>query len=524
MCDPHLKSDIKDCRIIKLPKHEHPNGSLTVMENTVGAPFAIKRVFYLYDVPADSSRGGHSHFHDHQFIIAASGAFEVTVEDGKNKHTYRLDRPYEGLHVPPGIWRTLQNFSSGSVCLVMTSEAFDEADYVREYDEFLRLTACKRSETVKYPFLSLKRVNAPYAEALKEAACRVIDSGYYVGGPEVEALEKDLCKIAGTPYAVAVSNGLDALRLIFRGYMELGYLSQGDEVIVPSDTYIASVLAVTDCGLKPVFVEPRLDTYNLDSSLIEEAITERTRAILPVHLYGRTCWDAKLAEIATRHNLLVVEDNAQAIGAESNVPGLYGTHLTGGLGHAGAFSFYPTKNIGALGDAGTITTHDAKLAETVRALRSYGSLKRYHNIYPGLNCRMDPIQAAMLRVKLPYLQAETEHRRQLARIYCEEIKNPAVTLPIDDGRECVWHQFVVRVKDRERFRAFLLNNGVETSVNYPAAPHCQPCYSQYSHLQLPIAEQIANEVVSLPLSAGTSPRDAYEIAQIVNRAFIEDEA
>lgn len=364
---------------------------------------------------------------------------------------------------------------------------------------------------MRYPFLDLRTVNEPLMAELKAAAERVIESGRYVGGEECAALEEELKAATGTAHAVGVSNGLDALRLIFKAYIEMGRLAPGDEVLVPANTYIASVLAVTDAGLTPVFVDASAHTLNMDTSLIESCITPRTKAILTVHLYGRPCYDTAMAEAARRHNLLIVEDNAQAIGALTAEG-----HPTGGLGDAAAFSFYPTKNVGALGDAGAVTTDDARLAATVRALANYGSEKRYHNIYCGYNCRLDPIQAAFLRVKLPHLSAESERRRELARIYDSEITNPLVVKPeYTDGS--VWHQYTVCVAERDRFRDYLAENGVGTDVNYPTPPHLQPCYSQFAHLSLPVAEELSRSVVCLPISACTSAADAREIAGIINR-------
>ncbi len=527
MCDPagaaapevssHARSCLADCGIIDLPHIFDPNGDLTVVENTDKYPFSLQRVFYLYDVPADSERGGHSHHKAQELIVAVSGSFDVTLHDGHRRQTFHLDRPYKALYIPAGVWRTLSDFSSGSVCLVLTSEKYDEADYVRSFTDFMRLTADKTAPAKHYPFLDLAVCNAPYISELRDAAISVIDSGRYIGGGEVAALERDLCSLTGTPFAVGVSNGLDALRLIFRAYIELGRLHPGDEVIVPANTYIASVLSVTDCGLTPVFVEPDPATLNLDSCIVEAAITPRTRAVLPVHLYGRACWDETLADVVRRHDLIVVEDNAQAIGAEARADGLFGSRATGGLGHAAAFSFYPTKNIGALGDAGAVTTFDEQLARTVRALANYGSDRRYHNIYTGLNCRLDPIQAAMIRVKLRHIDDKTAHRRLIASIYSEEITNPKVTLPLrDDPDSAVWHQYVVRTADRDAFRRYLLDRGVETDVHYAVPPHLQPCYARYASLSLPVTCAIADTVVSLPVSTCTTVSDARAIASIIN--------
>ena len=369
----------------------------------------------------------------------------------------------------------------------------------------------------KYPFLRLADVNAPFRDALAQAALRVIDSGYYIGGPELANFESMLSAMHDGAEAVGVTNGLDALRLIFRAYKELGALSAGDEVIVPANTYVASVLAVTDNALTPVFVEPDAQTLNLDTSLVEAAITPRTRAILPVHLYGRVCWDSTLAAVVRRHNLIVVEDNAQAIGAQATEPGLFGSRHSGALGHAGAFSFYPTKNIGALGDGGAVVTNDPKLAAAIRAIRNYGSDRQYHNIYKGLNCRLDSMKAAMLAAKLPFTDAENQYRRELAQIYNTNINNALVRKPLwTDGSDCVWHQYAVLTEHRDRFRQYLADNGVETAVHYSTPPHRQPCYAEYSSLHLPITESIAASIVSLPITRTTSPQDAAEISAIIN--------
>lgn len=367
------------------------------------------------------------------------------------------------------------------------------------------------SDEIKYPFLNLGQANAPYADELKLACARVIDSGRYVGGPEVENFEKELAQYCGTKYAVGTGNGLDALRLIFQAYIELGRLRPGDEVIVPSNTYIASVLAVTHSGLKPVFVEPDPTTLCLDSRLIEPALTNRTKAVLTVHLYGYPAYDEVMADVVRRHELILVEDCAQAIGASAL------GKKTGAMGHAGAFSFYPTKNVGALGDAGAVTTDDEQLAQAVKALTNYGSLRQYDNIYCGFNSRLDPVQAAMLRVKLRYADAENDGRRRLARIYDNTIKNPEVVKPATTHWHHVYHQYVVRCGARDQLRQWLLANGVETAIHYPLPLHRQPCYSCYADLCLPVADMLAAEVVSLPINPHcTTLKQAEEISEIIN--------
>lgn len=362
-----------------------------------------------------------------------------------------------------------------------------------------------------YIFLDLETVNKPFEKEIDEAVRRVIASGRYIGGPEVAEFERRLAESCGAPYCVGTGNGLDALRLIIRAYIELGEMAPGDEIIVPSNTYIATVLAITDNGLIPVFAEPDPRTMNLDTSRLSEYLSPRTRAIMTVHLYGRTCFDSAMLDFARSNSLKIIEDNAQAIGATT----ADGSRITGSLGDAAAFSFYPTKNIGALGDAGAVTTSDPRLADAVRAIANYGSDRQYHNIYRGLNSRLDPIQAAILSVKLPYLDRENGLRRDIAAVYEQEIKNPCVIKPLFDNSS-VWHQYVVQVEDRENFRRYLADNGVETAVHYPLAPFDQPCYASVYKPDCPIARKLAESVVSLPVSRCTSVDDACLIADIIN--------
>lgn len=371
---------------------------------------------------------------------------------------------------------------------------------------------------IKYPFLDLKPVNEQFEDALKKAACDIISSGRYINGEYVSKLEKEIATLCETKYAIAVSNGLDALKLIIRAYKELGIFDEGDEIIMAANTYIATALAVSDEGLKPVFVDMSPSTLNLNTSLIEAAITLRTKAIMPVHLYGTPCWDVTLKDIASKYGLKIIEDNAQAIGANTSIEGIYGTHYTGGLGDAAGISFYPTKNLGALGDAGVVTAHDKSLADTIRALANYGCDRRYHNIYKGYNCRMDELQAAMLLVKLPYLKEENERRRKLVSIYDKFINNTQITKPtIFKDSYQVWHQYPLRVKNREQFIQYMAKNGIATDIIYPTPCHMQPCYiNEYTDSHYPEAEIFANEVVCLPIGAHIKLDNAEEIAKIAN--------
>lgn len=360
-------------------------------------------------------------------------------------------------------------------------------------------------------FLDLQKINAQYGEELKEVANRVIDSGWYLIGKEIETFETNYANFCGTKYALGVANGLDALRLIFKAYIKLGVMQKGDEVIVPANTYIASVLAISDNGLKPVFVEPNQQTYNLDSSKIEEAITNKTKAILTVHLYGQNSIDDKMLALCEQYNLKLVEDAAQSHGAK------WKEKVTGSIGDAAGHSFYPGKNLGALGDAGAVTTNDAELADTIKALRNYGSHKKYENLYRGLNSRLDEIQAGFLNVKLKYIQKDIEGRRAVADYYLKHIKNPKIILPkVIENEGHVWHLFVIRTKKRDSLQQYLAESGVQTLIHYPIPPHKQEAYLEFNRLSFPITEEIHKEVLSLPMSGVMSEEDVKKVVDLIN--------
>lgn len=361
------------------------------------------------------------------------------------------------------------------------------------------------------PFLDLKSINTQYAEELKKACSKVIDSGWYIMGSELTAFEQEFAAYCGTKYAIGVANGLDALTLVLRAWKALGRLKAGDEVIVQANTYIASILAITENDLVPVLVEPDPATFNLASATVAAAITPNTKAILPVHLYGQLSPMPDLLAIARKHNLLVLEDCAQAHGAE-----IQGKRA-GNWGDAAGFSFYPGKNLGALGDGGAITTNHEELAQTIKALRNYGSHKKYENLYKGVNSRLDEIQAAMLRVKLPYLEAETIRRQHIAQTYRSGIMNPLVTLPnVIDELAHVWHLFVVRCEKREALQAYLAEKGIQTLIHYPVAPHKQQAYSQWNSISLPLTEEIHQQVLSLPLDPTMSDESVAKVISAVN--------
>jgi dTDP-4-amino-4,6-dideoxygalactose transaminase len=362
------------------------------------------------------------------------------------------------------------------------------------------------------PFLSLKDVNAAHREELVAAAIRVIDSGWYIHGKEHEAFEQEFAAYCGAAQCVGVANGLDALTLALRAWKELGRINEGDEVIVPANTYIASILAITENRLVPVLVEPDPLTYNLDPSRLSKALTPRTRVILPVHLYGQLAPMREIMAFAQANGLLVLEDCAQAHGA------IVDGKKAGAWGDAAGFSFYPGKNLGALGDAGALVTSNAELGKTVSAIRNYGSHVKYNNMYQGPNSRLDEIQAAFLRVKLRQLDVETAHRQLIAQKYRTEIKNPAVVLPsvVDGEASHVWHLFVVRVANREGFIQHLTKAGIATVIHYPIPPHRQACYPELASCQLPITEAIHREVVSLPISPAHSAEDVQSVVFSVN--------
>lgn len=367
-------------------------------------------------------------------------------------------------------------------------------------------------------FLDLQKINAKYAMELKQAAAEVIDSGWYLLGERVALFEANLAKYIGVKHAIAVANGLDALRLILKAYIEMGIMEEGDEVIVPANTYIATILAITDNRLKPVFVEPDIDTLNLDISLIEQNITPRTRAIMVVHLYGQVCWSKELETIAQRNNLKIIEDNAQAIGA------IWREKKSGSLGDAAGFSFYPGKNLGALGDSGAITTDDDELAEVIRCLANYGSKQKYHNEYRGLNSRMDEIQAAFINIKLKYIDWENEHRRSIAKYYIDNINNHDILFPVAEKRRSdvgnaldhVWHLFVIRTLKRDDLHDLLSNNQIQSLIHYPIPPHKQLAYKAFNHLKYPITECLSNEVLSLPIGSHISLTEAAVVVSTLN--------
>ncbi|WP_116790719.1 DegT/DnrJ/EryC1/StrS family aminotransferase [Flavobacterium psychrotrophum] len=362
-------------------------------------------------------------------------------------------------------------------------------------------------------FLDLQKINLAHQQAIEARMLKTFRSGWYLLGEEVKQFEHNLSAYIGSKHTIGVANGLDALRLIFKAYIELGVMQPGDEVIVPANTYIASVLAITDNNLVPVFVEPDADTFNIDITKIEAAMSGKCKAVMLVHLYGQAIFSDTLKAMSQKYNFKIIEDNAQAIGVTHN--GI----KTGNLGDAAGFSFYPGKNLGALGDGGAVTTNDDGLAKAIRALANYGSETKYVNQYKGLNSRLDEIQAAVLDEKLKHLDIENERRREIATYYSQHITNPLIVLPKVpvDTAEHVWHLFVIRTAERDRLQQYLTENSIQTLIHYPIPLYKQEAYIEYAHLSFPITEAIHNEVLSLPISPVLTPDEVEKIVEVLNK-------
>lgn len=354
-------------------------------------------------------------------------------------------------------------------------------------------------------FLDIKAINEPFEVAFQDKLKDFLAAGWYILGNEVNAFENEFAAYCGSAYCVGVGNGLDAIILTFKAYIEMGHLQKGDEIIVPANTYIASILGIIHAGLVPVFVEPDTNTYNINPKLIEEKITSKTKGMLIVHLYGQLAAMDEIMEIGYKHDLLIVEDAAQA----------HGLPFKGS--HARTFSFYPGKNLGCLGDGGAVVTNDEELAKTIKSLSNYGSQQKYYNDYLGFNSRLDELQAAFLRIKLPRLAAENDKRRTIAKRYLSEIKNDKIILPFYDGSDNhVFHLFVIRTPKRDELQQYLSENGIQTMIHYPVAPHKQKAMKAFHHLSFPITEQIHDEVLSLPMSSVLKEEEVTHIVKILN--------
>ncbi|WP_277016620.1 DegT/DnrJ/EryC1/StrS family aminotransferase [Prevotella corporis] len=360
-------------------------------------------------------------------------------------------------------------------------------------------------------YLSLKKITEMHAEEISSAMQQVINSGWFLQGESIRQFEKNYSNYIGTRYCVTCGNGLDALSLIIRAYKELGKLKDGDEIIVPANTYIATILAITENNLAPVLVEPDIRTLEIDDRLIETAITPRTRAIMLVHLYGRCAYTEHIGSICQQHNLKLIEDNAQAHGCK------FGNHRTGSLGDVAAHSFYPGKNLGALGDAGAVTTDDSTLAKVIRTLANYGSARKYEFSYKGRNSRMDEIQAAVLNVKLSYLDADNSRRKEIAHIYQAKTANHRITIPHTPDRDNVYHIFPILCQEREKLQQYLNANGVQTMIHYPIPPHRQQAYKEWNDRSLPVTEQIHEQELSIPCNQALENEEIEKIICLLNQ-------
>ncbi|MFR1503163.1 MAG: DegT/DnrJ/EryC1/StrS family aminotransferase [Opitutales bacterium] len=356
-------------------------------------------------------------------------------------------------------------------------------------------------------FLNLHKINERFRNEIDERITQVLDSGWYILGEQVRVFEKNFANFCGVKHCIGCANGLDALNLIIKAY---GF-STGDEIIVPANTYIASILAISQNGCKPVLVEPDINTYNINPDLIEEKITENTKAIMVVHLYGQAVEMEKIWQLAKKYNLKVIEDSAQAHGT------IYKGKRAGNLGDASGFSFYPGKNLGCMGDGGCVTTNDDELAYRIRAIANYGSDYKYHHIFKGTNSRLDEIQAAVLDIKLKHLDEDNKRRREIAKFYRENIKNPNIILPqLKEEENHVWHIFAVRTNDRDKLKKHLEDNGIETNIHYPTAPHKQECYKELEHLSFPVSEKIHKQVLSLPISPVLTRNEVMQVVEVIN--------
>lgn len=356
-------------------------------------------------------------------------------------------------------------------------------------------------------FLDLYKINERLRKEINGKITQVLDSGWYLLGEETENFEQNFAKYCGVKHCIGVANGLESLNLIIRGY---GF-AQGDEIIVPANTYIASILAISENGCTPILVEPDINTYNINPDLIEKKITSKTKAIMVVHLYGQAVQMQKIWALAQKYNLKIIEDSAQAHGAK------YQNKRVGSLGDASGFSFYPGKNLGCVGDGGCVTTNDDELAQKIKALRNYGSHKKYHNVFIGMNSRLDEIQAGILDIKLKFLDEDNQKRKEIAKYYRKNIKNSSIILPNVYAEDAhVWHLFVVRTKRRDNFQKYLLDNEIQTIIHYPIPPHKQECYKLWNNLSYPITEEIHKSVLSLPISPVMSDDEVKKVVEVIN--------
>lgn len=486
--------DTKEERLVYGATFIDNRGSLTTVsiENLCG--FKAKRTYYLYNLQNNEPRGFHAHKNLKQAMICMKGSVDVILKDGQSTQKYHLNKPDQVLFIKECLWREIENFSDDAILLVLASENYDENDYIRNYDEYLSYITNKETHK-KVSYVALNRLHEDLKVEISNALEDVLDGNSFIGGERLNSFEKNFSNYIGSDYTIGCGNGLDAIVLTLKA-LNIGH---GDEVLVPANSFIASALAVDLAGAKPVFVDCNLDRYSIDLDQIEKHITKDTKAILPVSLYGIPLEVERLNDIAVKHNLMIIEDAAQAHGASffarnsKQYPAW----------KASTFSFYPTKNLGALGDGGAIVTNDSVLAKTIRTLGNYGSKEKYNHIVKGYNSRLDEIQASVLDVKLKYLDKWNQKRRHLAEIYFRNLSHiEEIIIPnASFNKDSIWHVFPIRVgeHDRDRLITFLKEKNIGTNIHYPIPIHKQEAYKAHSSEQHPNAERLSKELISLPL-------------------------
>lgn len=496
--------------LIDIPTFSDERGSLGVIESSQHGKFEFKRLYYLYGCQEHQDRGKHAHKKLHQLLICLNGSCDLELDDGTQKFNFHLHTRDKGVLVHPGYWRSLTNFELGTVVVVLASANYDEDDYIRDYSEFKKW-ADNRASISSVPYIPIERYQNAIGYDIQTVIQKCIAKNQFIGGETVKIFEQDFASYCGAAHAIGCGNGLDALSMILRA-MNIG---QGDEVIVPANSFVASALAVDMAGAKPVLVDCSPEDYNIDTSKIEAAITPQTKAIMPVHLYGIPADMPAIMEIAQKYGLYVIEDAAQAHGALSH------NKKVGGIGHAAGFSFYPTKNLGALGDAGAIVTNDPDLAEKVRMLSNYGAKEKYYHNIKGQNTRLDTLQAAILSVKLPYLDQWNNRRRDLAKIYYDGLESiKSIRLPqISPHSTVVWHVMPLRVLNgkRDKLAKHLNDAGIGTNIHYPVPINRQQAYLKDGmDVSMPESEKLSLEELSLPLDPyHTEAEINYVISKIL---------
>ncbi len=488
--------------IQNLKNKKDDRGGLGIIESSVDSGFNFKRVYTLNDIPKDKVRGQHAHKELKQIIFCSKGKISIYLEKDKEKYTFLLDSPYKYIYIPAGCWREVTSLEDGSACVVLASQEYDPDDYIHDYNEFIKWDDSKNRVT-SVPYIPMKRAYQSLANELENVTQKVLESGNCIMGSELMNFEHEFAKYIGTKHAIGVANGLDALTLILKAKC----VKKGDEVIVPANTFIATALAVTKSGATPVFVDCDPNTYNIDPLKLEEKITNKTKVIMAVHLYGQPADMTPIMQLAKKYNLEIVEDAAQAHGA------CYGKKRVGSIGCAAGFSFYPTKTLGAYGDGGMITTNDDALAEKVKLLRNYGSEEKYNHVLAGENSRLDEIQAAFLRIKLKYLEGWNAVRNKYASLYLSQLSNVSdIKLPsVIKGVYPVWHVFPIAVKNelREKLLKYLDENQIGYNIHYPVPIHLQKAYEhlEFKRGDFPIAEETSQQILSLPLDPNHTEKE-----------------